>query len=84
MVSPNTIPNRIPRSNFKEQQVKKQGSSQLGEEDRHETQRTRQARGRRALEQAHLDACTMLKVTLEEHYDQWWWRKQHYAGHKDH
>jgi hypothetical protein len=33
----------------------------------------------------HLDglsACTMVRVTPEEHLDRRWWRKHHYAGHE--
>ena len=40
--------------------------------------RARKAKGR----QAHLGACTMPRVTLEEHPAQRWWRKHHCAGHE--
>ena len=40
--------------------------------------RARKAKGR----QAHLGACTMPRVTLEEHPARRWWRKHHCAGHE--
>ena len=40
--------------------------------------RARKAKGR----QAHLGACTMPRVMLEEHPAWWWWRKHHCAGHE--
>ena len=40
--------------------------------------RARKAKGR----QAHLGACTMPRVTPEEHPARRWWRKHHCAGHE--
>ena len=65
-------------STYPQRSAKKQGFGTLGEEDRHERRRAREARGR----QTHLDASTRLRVTPKEHPGRWRRSEKHYAGHE--
>ena len=59
-------------------EVIKQAFRQLGEEDGHEKNEGKEGEGL----EAHLGACTMPRVTPEEHPARRWWRKHHCAGHE--